>query len=100
MRLKFGLIMVALGLLVRPAHAGLFEDCNQSLDADKAIAACTGALTTPTLNNTNRGLVLAHRGNAYFHKADFSRALEDLNEAARLYPTYSKLYNQRGNVLS
>jgi tetratricopeptide (TPR) repeat protein len=97
---RLGLILLASALLAQPAHAGIVEDCNQQQDADKAIAACTVVLETMKMDDKNLGLIYAHRGTALFNKAEYDRAVQDFNEAIRLYPTYPALYNGRGNALT
>jgi tetratricopeptide (TPR) repeat protein len=37
-----------------------------------------------------------YRGNAYFGKGQYDRAIEDYDQAIRLNPNYAEAYNNRG----
>jgi Flp pilus assembly protein TadD len=65
---------------------------------DIAIAGCTEV----ALNNAQpidlRTMAFNNRGNAYYSKGDFDRAIEDYNHAIQLSPQFNVAYNNRGNA--
>jgi Caspase domain/Tetratricopeptide repeat len=68
--------------LVRPAHAALRDDCEQSKDLDLSISACS------TLIKSTPNLAAAYiaRGHAYLANGDLGKAISDAEQVIRLSP--------------
>lgn len=81
-----------------PAMAGIqkdVQDCNQTVDLDRQIAGCTRAIAFPELRNI-RGTLLSNRGNAWYTKGEYDRAIADYDESIRLDPKNPNPRNGRG----
>jgi tetratricopeptide (TPR) repeat protein len=83
-----------------PAMAAIqkdLQDCNQAADLDRQIAGCTRAIAFPPARNI-RGFLLSNRGNAWYSKGEFDRAIADFDEAVQLDPKNGLPRNGRGTV--
>ncbi len=65
-------------------------------DVDAAISACTAALQSEVLSETNRRSALNNRGIAYRSKGDYDHAIQDFNQAIQLNPNDDKVLNNLG----
>jgi tetratricopeptide (TPR) repeat protein len=54
--------------------------------------------TSTSGNTPNNAEAYNDRGNAYYNKGEYDRAIADLNEAIRLDPNFVWAYNNRGNA--
>ena len=87
------LLFAAMALLVfvQPSSAAAtkndLQDCGQTAEPDRIIAACTQVLTLKTLKLPLRSGVYVIRGRAYAIKGDLDHAIADYSEAIRLNPT-------------
>ena len=50
--------------------------------------------------NPDSWLALINRGNAYFSKEDYDRAIRDFGQVIHLKPEYAEAYNSRGNAFN
>jgi tetratricopeptide (TPR) repeat protein len=71
------------------------DDCMKITDPDTSIPACTRLLKT--VPASKRNIVLNNLGAALYHKGDFDRSLEVLNESLRLDPKYAFALLNRAN---
>jgi tetratricopeptide (TPR) repeat protein len=83
-----------LGIATISAAADDRETCWKAELGDEAIAACS------RLISSNPGVAdhFNRRGNAYYSKHDYDRALSDYDQAIQLDPKFAVAYNNRGNA--
>ena len=102
-------VLIALALLVLPLATAGAEDltyCNQGLgaeeagDHDLAIDYYTRCLNEGDLSRGNQVIIYNRRGNAYYYKGDYDRAVADYDRAIRLRPDYAFHYYNRGIAYS
>lgn len=67
-------------------------------DPDIVIASCAPLAESDAESPGHRTIAFNNRGNAYFAKGDFDRAIEDYSQAIRLSPQFSAAFNNRGNT--
>ena len=67
-------------------------------DPDIVIASCTILAESNAEPPGRRTIAFNNRGNAYFAKGDFDRAIEDYSQAIKLSPQFNTAYNNRGNA--
>src|SRR6202020_3502118 len=60
------------------------DDCQQRLDIDRSIAACTRVLQNQGASAQLRALGYNRRGYDYFVKGQLDRAIEDYSQAIQL----------------
>jgi tetratricopeptide (TPR) repeat protein len=53
-----------------------------------------------TKSTADRVIAYVERGNAYYNKQDYGRAIENFSEAIKLDPKYFQAYNYRGKTYS
>ena len=63
---------------------------------DLAIQHCTRAIESGQLSETDRAITFNNRGNTYFGKKDYDRAIRDYDQAIRVRPNYPEAFNNRG----
>jgi formylglycine-generating enzyme required for sulfatase activity len=56
--------------------------------------------TDNTKSTADRVIAYVERGNAYYNKQDYGRAIENFSEAIKLDPKYFQAYNYRGKTYS
>jgi tetratricopeptide (TPR) repeat protein len=76
-----------------------------SVDPDTRIAACTAIIQAPVVDlmgrlhvgkaSENLSVAYNNRGDAYYKKGDYDRAIQDFSEAIRLSPSFG-YYRERG----
>jgi lipoprotein NlpI len=102
-RLVAGLALLGVALDVDPARAqSPANDAVVCADAvqkpDQAIAACTRAIDSKQLPPPVLAASHYNRGNAWFRKADFDKAIADYDEAAKLDPQDSAIVANRARA--
>jgi tetratricopeptide (TPR) repeat protein len=78
-----------------PSLADLCYDYVEARQYDEAIEQCTKQYDNAQTNR-NRAIILNNRGNAYYYKGQYDRAIEDYNNAIELNPNYTHAYYNRG----
>jgi tetratricopeptide (TPR) repeat protein len=96
------LAVVLVGLVVsQPLRAydrQSSQDCNQTVDNDRAILACTRLLATRDLSNQVRALAYGKRAWAFASKGDDDHAIADYSEAIRLDTKFAIAYHDRARA--
>ena len=74
------------------------ELCNRVADVtpDERIASCTAVIASSGQTPRTRAIALNNRGNAYYKKNDYDRAIEDYDESIKTLPGYARAFNNRG----
>lgn len=97
MRLQAGAVPLIALLIVmgpRPAAADDFDTC-QDDSGDRAIAACSRAISSGRYSGRDLAIVHRHRGMALRGKGEFERAIADHTEAIRIDPRSHLPWNSR-----
>ena len=90
-------LCAALLLPIAPAAADDYDLCLGS--TDEAIDACTRVITSSRSTRDQVGNAYIGRGQHYYEKDDYDRAIEDFNHAMPLKPKWLQLaYGNRGNA--
>jgi tetratricopeptide (TPR) repeat protein len=90
-------LMSVLLLPVAPAAAGDYDVCIGSSSA--AIDACTRVISSTRSSRDTVGNAYIGRGQHYYEKNDYDRAIEDFNRAIPLQPKWLQLaYGNRANA--
>jgi tetratricopeptide (TPR) repeat protein len=94
-----GVACVAL-VLVGPAAAETQQQidwCNGkgSVGADLVISGCTAIIQTKGKSSKDLSTAFNNRGNAYYDKKDYDRAIADYSEALRLDPGFALAFYNR-----
>jgi lipoprotein NlpI len=98
--MKVSWIVCLVPLLAAPAFAQV--DVNDAmkkcfdLSGDPAIQACTSAIDSGQLNNSNLSIMYYNRGCEWRDKGEYNLAITDFDQALRLDPNYTSAYNNRG----
>jgi tetratricopeptide (TPR) repeat protein len=80
-----------------PATADDYDVCVGSTAA--ALDACTRVINSPKSSRDRIGNAYINRGQHYYEKDDYDRAIEDFNRAIPYKPSYIQLaYGNRGNA--
>ena len=72
-----------------------FQESKQG-NFDLATQSCTRALESGQLSGADRAITFSNRGNAYLVKKDYTRAIQDYDQAIRVQPKYAEAFNNRG----
>ena len=67
-------------------------------DPDLAIAGCTAIIESGRENGVNLAGAFNNRGNAYAHKGENDRAIQDYDQVLRLNPSYGDAFVNRGRA--
>ncbi len=67
-------------------------------DPDLAIPGCTEALKAHELTREEKPIAYYLRGNAYYAKGQFDRAIEDYNQTISQSPEFARAFNNRGSA--
>src|SRR5690348_10930365 len=90
-------LVSALLLPAVPAAADDYDVCIGSTSA--AIDACTRVINSPRSSRDRIGNAYIGRGQHYYEKDEYDRAIEDFNRAMPYQPSYLQLaYGNRGNA--
>ena len=84
--------------LGRAQSSSEMTTCINEIDGDPnvVIQACSTALQSQVISETNRRSALNNRGIAYRNKGDYDHAIQDFNDAIRINPNDDKLLNNLG----
>lgn len=98
----FVFLLLAAGWNI-PAHAQTSTSANLDKcimdvngNPDEVVQACTAAIGSGVLSETNRRAALNDRGIAYRNKNDLDNAIADFNSALEINPNDDKVLNNRG----
>ena len=69
-------------------------------NSDLSIDACTALIQSGRQNKSGLAEMFSDRGNAYFRKGDYDRAIQDYDQAIQLKPDSAQVFNNRGNALT
>lgn len=88
--------------LSSPVARAAGSDCWEKT-GEAAIQACSKIINSKQASDqSDRAQTLSlayfHRGNAYFVKRNYDRAIDNYDDAIRLNPKYLKAYHIRGNA--
>lgn len=75
-------------------QASTLENCARAQNSDDAIRACDEVISS----NPREAAAYRHRGNAYYLKGDYDRAIADYSEAVKLNPRDADAYGNRGKA--
>lgn len=91
------LLAAVLALTMAPsvATANDAETCEKP-SGEGALAACSRAIASGNYTGSQLARLHADRGDAWAHKGELDRAIEDYDQAIRLSPRYAHAYNHRG----
>jgi tetratricopeptide (TPR) repeat protein len=102
---------LALALVLTPAMltaAGAEDSAEQAQqgaaalvrgDTGRAVTDYSEALKDTALTNDRRATILNDRAVAYARLGESKLAIDDFNQAAKLFPEYAAIYNNRGSLL-
>ena len=83
----------------QPASADALDDCRQVKNLEKSIAGCDRVISRWTrASRKTRALAHERRGNAYYLKGDYPRALADAESAIKLNSKDAWAYQLRASV--
>jgi lipoprotein NlpI len=96
-------LLLLLSVCSAPSHAqtgasASLDKCIMGVDGnpDEVVQACTAAIGSGLLSETNRRAALNDRGIAYRNKNDLDSAIMDFNSALEINPNDDKVLNNRG----
>lgn len=74
------------------------ELCNRVADVslDERIASCSAVIEASAQTPRTRAIALNNRGNAYYRKSDYDRAIADYDQSIKVLPGYARALNNRG----
>jgi tetratricopeptide (TPR) repeat protein len=76
-----------------------YDICKQAkLDPDRAIAACSQIIRSGIATPQNLAITYVNRGAAWSRKADYDRAIGDLDMAIKIEPREPRAYFSRANA--
>ena len=92
------LVFYLLGGIAWAQTSADLSTCIREVDGDPnvVVQACTTALQSGVLSETNRRSALNNRGIAYRNKGDYEHAIQDFNQAIQMNPNDDKVLNNRG----
>ena len=92
------LLLIISTVAASAALQTIWDQCNQTNDADASIAACTKILQAPDETYSNRAIAYYIRAGAYRTKGDTERAIADYTKAIESNSRYADAYAGRGIV--
>lgn len=78
-------------------HEANWANC-QKRTPDIVIKGCIAVIDARADTPAELAVAYNNRGNAYYGKGDFDRAIEDCTQAIQLRPDYPAAFNNRGNA--
>jgi tetratricopeptide (TPR) repeat protein len=78
------------------ASSGNIAKCAATNDPDLSISACTTLIQSRHEAPTYLAIAFYNRGNAYYRKGQYDRAIDDYDQAIRLNSEYAKALANRG----
>ena len=93
-RLLAGILTFVVAAL-SPAHATEWPACNQQVDVESRIRACSRLIADAKQTRKNCGIAYNNRGVAYYTKGDYGRAIAHYDQAIRLDPKNASAYENR-----
>jgi tetratricopeptide (TPR) repeat protein len=85
-----------------PAWAGGLDDAKAGETAfqrgndDEAIRLFTRAIASGELSRRDLGIAYYNRGNVWYYKGDYDKAIADYTKAIEINPQYASAYENRG----
>ena len=92
------LLLSALGEQALAQQNGTAETCAKEKNPDLKVQLCTRAIQSGQLSEMTRAVTFNNRGEAYYRKGQFDRAIEDYDAAIRLKPNDFIAFNNRGKA--
>jgi tetratricopeptide (TPR) repeat protein len=80
----------------KPAASDDIKKCYKSTALDDAINYCSQAIESGQLSGKGLAFAFYRRGNAYYEKRDYDRAIVDYDQAIRLNPSHASALSNRG----
>jgi len=80
----------------KPAVSVDITKCHKPTNSDVAINYCTQAIESGQLSGKGLAFAFYRRGNGYYEKRDYDRAILDYDEAIRLNPSHANAHSNRG----
>jgi tetratricopeptide (TPR) repeat protein len=77
---------------------GMVKDCEQDRNWNLKISGCTAMIDSGQYSGRNLALAYNNRGNTYIELGEYSRAIEDFDQAVRLVPNNAIPYTGRGDA--
>jgi tetratricopeptide (TPR) repeat protein len=96
--IRFGLVLLSLGLSPDPAAADDFKVCGDA-SGDEAISACSRAIVSNRFTGNDLAKLLTNRGVELKRQGKLDAAIADYNGAIVLNPKDMFSFNNRGNAL-
>ena len=72
------------------------KKCYKSTAPDMAINYCSQAIESGQLSGKGLAFAFYRRGNAYYEKRDYDRAILDYDQAIQMNPSYASAFSNRG----
>jgi tetratricopeptide (TPR) repeat protein len=99
----FAVVLITTGLLqASTATAQTYDQlkkwCYGDATDDQTIQGCNAVIKAGRATPANIATAFGNRGLAYNNKKQYDRAIEDLDEAIRLNPSYTFAFNNRGGA--
>jgi hypothetical protein len=91
----FPLVIAACSMFAIEARSGDWDACKND-NSDVSIFGCTAIIDAGTDRTENIANAHYLRGNAYYRKTEFARAIADYSEVIALDPVYANAYVLRG----
>jgi tetratricopeptide (TPR) repeat protein len=88
--------LAALLAFAAPAQAGMVEDCEQGGDPELRINGCTEVIRSGEWQGRDLAAAYNNRGYAYDDLGQYSRAIEDYDQALHFDPNDAVAYQNRG----
>src|SRR5262245_39441524 len=82
----------------KPAVSADITKCHKPTSSDVAINYCTQAIESGQLSGKGLAFAFYRRGNGYYEKRDYDRAILDYDQSIRLNPGHASAFSNRGVV--
>ena len=94
------LIGFAAGAQAQSFETNMNRCWNESADPDRQLSACTWLLNSGLLGPSEYPTTHLQRGNVYFSKRQYGRAIQDYGQAIALKPDFAAAYHNRSFTYS